>query len=67
VIADTMHMAWKNQNFELWRRRFDSSGHTVEMELLGQRIILTEDPENIKAILAAQFSDYGMCLPTTNS
>ncbi|KAI5838380.1 cytochrome P450 [Morchella snyderi] len=59
VILDAMRMAWKNQNFELWRRRFDGSGHTVEMELFGQRIIITEDPENIKAILASQFSDYG--------
>lgn len=33
---------------------------TVETTLLGQRIILTDDPENIKAILASQFGDYGM-------
>lgn len=33
--------------------------YTVEGRLLFQRIILTADPENIKAILATQFTDYG--------
>lgn len=32
---------------------------TVEMTIAAQRFIFTADPENIKAILAAQFEDYG--------
>ena len=33
--------------------------HTVEFYAAQQRFILTADPENIKAILATQFADYG--------
>jgi cytochrome P450 len=37
--------------------------YTIEMEVLWNRIILTSDSENIKAILATQFLDYGITLP----
>lgn len=33
--------------------------NTVEINLGGQRMVVTEDPENIKAILATQFKDFG--------
>lgn len=47
-------------NHEFWRLKFSQIGlHTGETAVLGQRIITTADPENIKAILATQFSDYG--------
>lgn len=36
-----------------------STNYNVEGRLLGRRLIFTADPENIKAILATQFSDYG--------
>ncbi|KAI1184815.1 cytochrome P450 [Nemania serpens] len=36
-----------------------SSNYNVEAQVLGRRIIFTADPENIKAVLATQFSDYG--------
>lgn len=46
---------------ELWQRRLKGlNTNTVEISLLGKRIIFTDDPENIKAILASQFGDYGM-------
>ncbi|KAI1082964.1 cytochrome P450 52A11 [Whalleya microplaca] len=32
---------------------------TGEGRILGTRLVLTADPENIKAVLATQFSDYG--------
>ncbi|KAI4216873.1 MAG: hypothetical protein LQ351_000822 [Letrouitia transgressa] len=35
-----------------------SGSKTVEFRIGGQRFIFTADPENIKAILASQFSDY---------
>jgi hypothetical protein len=40
---------------------FGSPGNpwTVEAKIGGQRLVLTADPENIKAILATQFNDYG--------
>lgn len=36
---------------------------TVELTLASQRFIFTADPENIKAILATQFQDYGKGKP----
>jgi cytochrome P450 len=45
---------------ELWQSYFSSVGeYTGETNALGRRTIMTADPENIKAILATQFSDYG--------
>lgn len=47
----------------MWEWLFSHSNSdyskTVEFGIGGQRMILTADPENIKAILATQFSDYG--------
>jgi cytochrome P450 len=37
--------------------------HTVEGRIISQRLILTDEPENIKAILATQFSDFGKGKP----
>ncbi|KAE8557143.1 hypothetical protein EYB25_001849 [Talaromyces marneffei] len=34
-------------------------GHTAEMNIFGTRFILTEEPENLKAIFTNQFRDYG--------
>ncbi|KAG0136756.1 cytochrome P450 [Tuber indicum] len=45
---------------ELWESRFKTVGsHTVEVSIMGTRVIFTEDPENIRAVLASQFHDYG--------
>lgn len=32
---------------------------TVDCRVTGERIVLTIDPENVKALLAAQFNEYG--------
>lgn len=46
---------------ELWQERFkELNTNTVELSILGDRILFTDDPENIKAMLALQFGDYGM-------
>jgi hypothetical protein len=46
---------------ELWTMRFKQyKNYTVETEIVLKRIILTAEPENIKAILATQFLDYGI-------
>ncbi|KAH8588608.1 cytochrome P450 52A5 [Bisporella sp. PMI_857] len=50
----------KHQNLPQWLALFERSGRwTVEANPAGQRVIITTDPENIKAILATQFGDYG--------
>ncbi|KAI1142901.1 cytochrome P450 52A11 [Hypoxylon sp. FL0543] len=33
--------------------------YTAETRILGQRLVMTADPENIKAILATQFAEFG--------
>jgi cytochrome P450 len=50
----------KYQNLSLWRNMFANAGsQTVELRVAGRRIVFTADHENIKAILATQFGDYG--------
>ena len=45
---------------EAWCNWFEQMhSRTVEVNLGGKRTILTDDPENIKAVLATQFTDYG--------
>lgn len=48
-------------NLEYWREYYfkDTTNWTAELRILNQRVIFTADTDNIKAILAMQFSDYG--------
>ncbi|OHE99548.1 cytochrome P450 [Colletotrichum orchidophilum] len=49
-----------HKNVEFWEDMLSKvKGWTGEKRIMGMRIIFTADPENIKAILATQFSDYG--------
>ncbi|EXF74394.1 cytochrome P450 [Colletotrichum fioriniae PJ7] len=49
-----------HKNVEFWKDMLSKvKGWTGEKRILGLRIVFTADPENIKAILATQFSDYG--------
>lgn len=52
------------RNHEFWWGMFLQNGmpqnpYTVESITVGERIIFTADEENIKAILATQFQDFG--------
>ncbi|KAK3300298.1 cytochrome P450 [Chaetomium fimeti] len=50
----------KHETLRFWRDMFKHApSHTVEGRLAGRRIVFTADHENIKAILATQFNDYG--------
>jgi cytochrome P450 len=52
----------KNQNLAFWRDMFShgtTPSYTLEGRIGGRRIVFTADHENIKAILATQFADYG--------
>ncbi|PNH42134.1 hypothetical protein VD0004_g5113 [Verticillium dahliae] len=47
-------------NLEFWTTKFrEIDCYTGETRVLGQRILSTADPENIKALLATQFNDFG--------
>ncbi|KAF9701948.1 hypothetical protein EKO04_001112 [Ascochyta lentis] len=54
--------ALQDKSYEMWIKMFDKwagpSRYTIEAGV-GERVILTAEPENIKAILATQFKDYG--------
>jgi cytochrome P450 len=53
-----------HQNMQGWLRWFNASqAWTVEANPAGRRVVFTADPENIKAILATQFDDYGKGQP----
>lgn len=57
-VQGTIH----HRNLETWHDFFNTSKgdrFTVEAAPGGRRVIFTADPENIKAILATQFTDYG--------
>lgn len=56
--------ARQNKNYEFWLDSFMTVGnkanpYTVEANVADRRVVFTADPENIKAILATQFADYG--------
>lgn len=53
-----------HRNDEWWFNNFRTIGnkknpYTIEAITVGERIVFTADEENIKAILATQFGDYG--------
>uniref|UniRef100_L2G4A0 Cytochrome p450 alkane hydroxylase n=1 Tax=Colletotrichum fructicola (strain Nara gc5) TaxID=1213859 RepID=L2G4A0_COLFN len=52
--------AMSHKNVDFWLDMLSKvKGWTGEKRILGLRIVFTAEPENIKAILATQFSDYG--------
>ncbi|KAL2128713.1 hypothetical protein VTI74DRAFT_8803 [Chaetomium olivicolor] len=63
-IYEGVRRSMKYENLELWREMLGSiKSDTGEHRVAGRRIIFTTDPENIKAILATQFGDYGKGKP----
>ena len=64
VIGEALWYFHLHRNHEWWWKMFRKFGnperpHTAEAFTLWQRFIFTADEENIKAILATQFQDYG--------
>lgn len=67
VVYGTVKATIQHQNYEKWLDFFLVSGtgpsgsasYTTEVFAMGRRTVLTADPENIKAILATQFTDFG--------
>jgi cytochrome P450 len=62
MAYDVITYAMKDETYEMWVGMFAKFArpgqYTVEAGV-GERVILTAEPENIKAILATQFKDYG--------
>lgn len=47
------------KHLEFVNRLFESHGRTWTACTFGQTIVMTAEPENIKALLATQFGDFG--------
>ncbi|ODA76588.1 hypothetical protein RJ55_07858 [Drechmeria coniospora] len=60
-LARGVRATMRQENLELWREVFFAKAGiwTSESRVVGQRIVFTADPENIKAMLATQFADFG--------
>jgi cytochrome P450 len=61
IAYDVLNHALKDEIYEMWVDMYQkwSPGHYTIEAGVGERVILTSEPENIKAILATQFKDYG--------
>ncbi|KAI1872792.1 uncharacterized protein JN550_003666 [Neoarthrinium moseri] len=60
IVMRQVDAARHHRNLQSWHTLFKGiPGHTAESKIIGRRLVFTADPENIKAILAAQFGDYG--------
>jgi hypothetical protein len=62
IYQGAKHSA-QHRDLDNWHSNFEyghpNNPYTVETYIGGDRIIFTAGPENIKAILATQFGDYG--------
>lgn len=61
VAYEAVTMALKDESYQMWTgmfKKYTGGRYTIEAGV-GERVILTAEPENIKAILATQFKDYG--------
>ncbi|KAI1335890.1 glycoside hydrolase family 20 protein [Xylariaceae sp. FL0016] len=64
IIARQVKATMNDRNFEMFKELMEGlPDYTGEGRVLGRRIVFTADPENIKAILATQFADYGKGAP----
>ncbi|KAK3328887.1 cytochrome P450 [Apodospora peruviana] len=64
VAYKTITDGANHRNLELWRWIFSqTNAWTAETRIVGRRIVFTVDPDNIKALLATQFGDYGKGAP----
>jgi cytochrome P450 len=58
-IVEALHLRKTFRNYERLEERAKQYGNTYGTSVLGQGLVFTSEPENIKAILATQFNDYG--------
>ncbi|KAF2875792.1 cytochrome P450 [Massariosphaeria phaeospora] len=57
-IVLTMLVSLSKHRFWHWTKKMlDENNHTLEVQLLGARMLLTDDPENIKAVQDTQFAE----------
>ncbi|KAF2257924.1 cytochrome P450 [Lojkania enalia] len=53
-----MLRAVKSHKFHLWNQHLlEKHNHTMELQMFGEKLVMTDDPENIQAIQETQFSE----------
>ncbi|CAJ2500951.1 Uu.00g038040.m01.CDS01 [Anthostomella pinea] len=64
IIMKQVNATMKHKNYDMFLHLMEGvPDWTGEGRVLGRRIVFTADPENIKAVLATQFHDYGKGAP----
>lgn len=58
-VSEMMALSKSYRTYELFCDRAKKYGDTYGLWVFGHHIIVTNEPENIKAVLATQFSDFG--------
>lgn len=60
-----MFKAFRSHKFHLWSQRLlEKNNHTMELQMFGEKLVMTDDPENIKAIMDTQVSSYRAIMPS---
>ncbi|KAF2730697.1 cytochrome P450 [Polyplosphaeria fusca] len=53
-----MQKSVRGHKFHLWSQHLlEKHNHTMELRMFGEKLVMTDDPENIRAIQETQFSD----------
>jgi hypothetical protein len=61
VIIENLRAIKGKRFLDHWRKRLtNANAHTVSSHVLGKQFLLTDDPENVKAILATHFEDWSL-------
>jgi hypothetical protein len=50
----------RHELLEAGRQRYLDHGHTYQITVMGNTFVTTDEPENIKSILATNFKDFGI-------
>lgn len=62
-LFESLRAVKQNQILEHWRQQFKREGNTIWVNTLGKWILMTNEPENMKAILASSFDDWPIAGP----
>ena len=60
LMKESKAASCDNTILETFRQRYEAMGPTFTMGMLGGHFVNTTDPENIKAVLATNFKDFGL-------
>ncbi|BFZ56881.1 hypothetical protein PYCC9005_003931 [Savitreella phatthalungensis] len=58
-LYEMLQYSKRYENLELLQRNYKKYGRTFLSHIIGESFLITHDPENVKAVLATQFQDFG--------